>query len=74
MNWGLPKNMVARHTPPEGLSGSVQFPKETTFTQLFFGISGTQNRKDQNVLPGTFSVIAILRFSLLFLLHSDITA
>ena len=32
------------------------------FTQLFFGISGTQNRKDQNFLPRTFSVIAILRY------------
>ena len=40
----------AIHTPPEGLSGSVKFPKEMTFTQLFFGISGTQNRKDQNFL------------------------
>ena len=54
--------MMASHTPPEGLSGSVQFPKEMTFTQLFFGISGTQNRKDQNFLPSTFSVIAILRY------------
>merc|ERR1739836_248800 len=50
------------HTPPEGLSGSVQCPKEMTFTQLFFGISGIQNRKDQNFLPRTFSVIAILRY------------
>ena len=33
-----------------------------TFTQLIFGISGTQNRRDQNFLTSTFSVIAILRY------------
>ncbi len=65
------------HTPLEGLSGSVQFARLMTFTQLFFDISGTQNRKDQNFLTSTFSVIAILRyptFSLLFLVYSDIAA
>ena len=50
------------HTPLEGMSGSGKFPKEMTFTQLFFGISGTQNRRDQNFLTRTFSVIAILRY------------
>ena len=53
--------MLANHTPLEGLSGSVQSPRQMTFTQLFFGISGIQNRFDQNFLPRTFSVIAILR-------------
>ena len=52
----------AFHTPLEGLSGSVQFPKEMTITQLSFGISGTQNRKDQNFLPSTFSIIRIFRY------------
>ena len=50
------------HTPLEGLSGFVQFAKEMTITQLFFGVSGTQNRKDQKFLPSTFSAIAILRY------------
>ena len=49
-------------TPPEGLSGSGQFPRLMNFTQLFFGISGTQNRRDQNFLTRTFSVITILRY------------
>ena len=48
------------HTPLEGLSGSGQFTRLMTFTQLIFGISGTQNRRDQNFLTSTFSVIAIL--------------
>ena len=50
------------HTPLEGLSGSGQFARLMTFTQLIFGISGTQNRRDQNFLTSTFSVIAILRY------------
>ena len=53
---------ISRHTPLEGLSGYGQCTRLMTFTQLFFGISGTQNRKDQNFLPSTFSVIAILRY------------
>ena len=65
------------HTPLEGLSGFGQFPRLMAFTQQFFGISGTQNRRDQNFLTRTFSVISILRyptFSLLFLVYSDIVA
>ena len=50
------------HTPLEELSGSGQCPRLMAFTQLFFGISGTQNRRDQNFLTSTFSVIAILRY------------
>ena len=33
-----------------------------SFTQLFYDISGTQNRKDQNFLTRTFFLIAILRY------------
>ena len=50
------------HTPPERLPGSVQCPRPMTFTQLFFGISGTQNRKNQNFLTSPFFVIEILRY------------
>ena len=50
------------HTPPEGLSGSGKFKRLMTFIQLFFGISGTQNRKNQNFLTSPFFVIAILRY------------
>ena len=50
------------HTPPERLPGSVQCPRPMTFTQLFFGISGTQNRKNQNFLTSPFFVIKILRY------------
>ena len=56
------KSLSLTHTPLEGLSGFGQFPRLMVFTQLFFGISGTQNRKDQNFLTRTFSVIAILRY------------
>ena len=56
------KNQFFPHTHPEGLSGSGKFTRLMTFTQLFFGISGIQNRKDQNFLTSTFSVIAILRY------------
>ena len=58
----VPSYLGLCHTLLEGLSGFVQFAKEMTITQLFFGVSGTQNRKDQNFLPSTFSVIAILRY------------
>ena len=54
--------MCLYHTPLEGWSGSVQCSRLMTFTQLFFDVSGIQNRKDQNFLPRTFSVIAILRY------------
>ena len=47
---------IPAHTPLEGLSGFGQFPRQMAFTQLFFGISGTQNRRDQNFLTRTFSV------------------
>ena len=50
------------HTPPEGLCGSGKFTRLMTFTQLFFGISGTQNRKNQNFLTSPFFVIEILRY------------
>ena len=50
------------HTPPEGLCGSEKSSRLMTFTQPFYGISGTQNRKNQNFLTRTFSVIAILRY------------
>ena len=50
------------HTLLKELSGSGQFPRLMNFTQLFFGISGIQNRKNQNFLTRTFSVIAILRY------------
>ena len=55
-------DLLIDHTPLEGLSGSGQFSRLMTFTQLIFGISGTQNRRDQNFLTSTFSVIAILRY------------
>ncbi len=50
---------MLKHTPLEGLSGSVQSPRPMILTQLFFGISGIQNRFDRNFLTRTFSVIAI---------------
>ena len=50
------------HTPLEGWSGSEQFSRLMSFTQLFYDISGTQNRKDQNFLTRTFFLIAILRY------------
>ena len=53
---------VPIHTPLEGESGSGKFSRLMTLTQLFYDISGTQNRKDQNFLPRTFSVISILRY------------
>ena len=56
------QNLIIEHTPPERLPGSVQCPRPMTFTQLFFGISGTQNRKNQNFLTSPFFVIAILRY------------
>ena len=62
LSFGLMCFRIDVHTPLEGLSGFVQFAKEMTITQLFFGVSGTQNRKDQNFLPSTFSVIPILRY------------
>ena len=58
----LHRTIITQHTPLEGLSGSGQFTRLMTFTQLIFGISGTQNRRDQNFLTSTFSVIAILRY------------
>ena len=60
-NRGLPLG-TAPHTPLERLSGSAKCPRPMTFTQLFFGISGTQNRRNQNFLTRTFFVIAILRY------------
>ena len=54
--------MLVQHTPLEIWSGSEQFPRLMNFTQLFYGISGTQNRKDQNLLTRTFFLIAILRY------------
>ena len=54
--------VCTKHTPPERLPGSVQCPRPMTFTQLFFGISGTQNRKNQNFLTSPFFVIEILRY------------
>ena len=53
---------IITHTPLEVLSGSGQCTRLMAFTQLFFGISGIQNRREQNFLPSTFSVIAILRY------------
>ena len=50
------------HTPLEGSSGSEQSTRLMTFTQPFYDISGIQNRKEQNFLARTFSVIAILRY------------
>ena len=61
-NWLVKMLSKILHTPLEGLSGSGQCPRLMAFTQLFFGISGIQNRKDQNFLTRTFSVIAILRY------------
>ena len=65
INEFYPNIDITHHTPLEGLSGYVQFPRQMTFTQLFCDISGTQNRKDQNFLTSPFSVIPILRFSLI---------
>ena len=53
---------MAKHTPLEGLSGYVQSARLMTITQLFFDVSGIQNRREQNFLARTFSVIAILRY------------
>ena len=47
------------HTPPEILLGTGQFPRPMVNAQLFYGVSGIQNRFDQNFLTRTFSVIAI---------------
>ena len=62
------------HTPPEGLCGSGKFTRLMTFTQLFFGISGTQNRKNKKKINQDFFCnrdFKIPHFSLLFLLYSD---
>ena len=53
---------ITIHTPLEGSSGSEQSTRLMTFTQPFYDISGIQNRKEQNFLARTFSVIAILRY------------
>ena len=54
------------HTPPEGLCGSEKSSRLMTFTQPFYGISGTQNRKNQNFLTRTFFLIAILRHPIFY--------
>ena len=55
--------LVGIHTPLEGSSRSEQCARLMTFTQPFYDISGIQNRKEQNFLARTFSVIAILRYA-----------
>ena len=50
------------HTPLEVLSGTGQFTRPMANAQLFYDISGIQNRFDQNFLTRTFSVIAIWKY------------